>query len=45
MMETLWSGLDNIAGLTQAMSVAHRQEVLDDYMTDSNWQKTIRIGM
>src|ERR1700720_1149530 len=44
-METLWSGLDQVAGLTQGMSVAHRQEVLDDYMNDSNWQKMIRIGM
>src|ERR1700738_4179582 len=29
-LETLWSGLDQVAGLTQAMSIAHRQEVLDD---------------
>ena len=44
-MEMLWYGLDQVAGLTQGMSVAHRQEVLDDYMNDSNWQKMIRIGM
>jgi hypothetical protein len=31
-------------GLTQAMSIAHRQEVLDDKMNDSNWRKIIRIG-
>jgi hypothetical protein len=43
-VETLWSGLDEIAGLTQAMSIAHRQEVLDDYMNDSNWRKMVRIG-
>lgn len=43
-METLWSKLDLVAGLTQSMSVAHRQEVLDDYMNDSNWRKIIRIG-
>lgn len=43
-METLWSGLDEVAGLTQAMSLAHRQEVLDDYMNDSNWRKTVRMG-
>lgn len=44
-METLWSVLDEVAGLTQGMSVAHRQEVLDDYMNDSNWKKVTRIGM
>jgi len=43
-LETLWSGLDQVAGLTQAMSIAHRQEVLDDYMNDSNWRKIIRMG-
>src|SRR5229473_6218370 len=42
-IETLWSGLDLVAGLTQAMSVAHWQEVLDDYINDSNWKKLLRI--
>jgi hypothetical protein len=27
------------------MSLAHRQEVLDEYMNDSNWRKITRIGM
>ena len=43
-METLWSGLDLVAGLTQAMSVAHRQEVLDDYINDSTWKKLLQIS-
>jgi hypothetical protein len=43
-LETLWSPLDEVAGLTQAMSVAHRQEVLDAYINDSNWKKIVRIG-
>jgi hypothetical protein len=43
-LETLWSPMDLVAELTQGMSVAHRQEVLDDYMNDSNWRKIIRIG-
>ena len=43
-MEILWSGLDEVAGLTQGMSLAHHQEVLDDYMNDSNWRKILRIG-
>jgi precorrin-6B methylase 2 len=43
-LETLWSVLDEVARLTQAMSVAHHQEVLDAYMQDSNWRKIIRMG-
>ena len=43
-LETLWSGMDEVAGLAQAMSLAHHQEVLDDYMNDSNWRKMIRTG-
>ncbi|KIM79438.1 hypothetical protein PILCRDRAFT_74389, partial [Piloderma croceum F 1598] len=35
-LETLWSKLDEVAGLTQAMSILHSQEVLDDYMNDKN---------
>jgi hypothetical protein len=42
-LETLWSGLDEVVGITQAMSIAHHQEVLDDYMNDSNWWKIIQI--
>ena len=40
-LETLWSGMDEIAGLTQAMSISHCQEVQDDYMNDRNWRKMI----
>jgi hypothetical protein len=43
MMETLWAVLDNVSGITRAMSYAHRQEVLDDYMYDSNWKKLCGI--
>ena len=43
-LETLWSGLDEVAGLAQAMSVAHHQETVDENMNDSNWRKIIRIG-
>ena len=42
-LETLWSGLDEIARMTQAMSIAHHQEVIDEYMNDSNWRKIIRM--
>ena len=44
-METLWSGLDQIAGITQGMTIAHRQEVLDDYINDGNWKKLLRLRM
>lgn len=43
-LETLWSPHDEVVGLTQAMSVAHRQESLDTYINDSNWWKIVRIG-
>jgi hypothetical protein len=26
------------------MSIAHRQEVLDAYMNDSNWRKIVQMG-
>jgi hypothetical protein len=42
-LETLWSGLDEVAGMAQAMSIAHHQEVIDEYMNDSNWRKIIRM--
>lgn len=44
-LETLWSNMDEVAPLTQSMSVAHRQEVLDDNMNDSNWRKMLRTGI
>ena len=43
-LETLWWPIDKIAGITRAMSKAHRQEVLDDNMYDSNWKKWVGIG-
>ena len=36
-METLWSNLDQITGLAQAMLIANHQETIDDYMNDNNW--------
>jgi Kyakuja-Dileera-Zisupton transposase len=43
-LETLWSNLNKVSSSIRAMSKAHRQEVLDDYMRDSNWKKLIRLG-
>ena len=36
-LEALWSHLDEVAGLAQAMSIAHHQETVDEYMNDNNW--------
>ena len=44
-VETLWSQLNLVSRSTRGMSAAHRQEVLDDHMNDSNWKKLINIGM
>ncbi|KAJ7847905.1 hypothetical protein B0H14DRAFT_2280389, partial [Mycena olivaceomarginata] len=44
-LETLWASLDKYLLLVmRSMSRAHRQEVLDDYMNDSNWKKLIGAG-
>ena len=43
-LETLWSRMDEVAGLTQSMSIAHHQETVDENMNDNNWWKIIRIG-
>lgn len=43
-LETLWSTLNSISPSMRTASLAHRSEVLDDYMNDSNWKKTVSIG-
>jgi hypothetical protein len=43
-LETLWASLNKTAGSIRAMSKAHRQEMLDDHMRDSNWKKLVNIG-
>jgi hypothetical protein len=43
-LETLWSSLNKVAGHTRSMSQAHRQEILDNHMNDSNWKKLIKSG-
>jgi hypothetical protein len=40
-LETLWSSLNKVSGSVRAMSKAHRQEILDDHMRDSNWKKIV----
>lgn len=43
-LETLWAPLIKVATSTRAMSKAHRQEILDDHMNDSNWKKLVKMG-
>ena len=43
-IETLWSKLNGIADSARGMGTAHRHELIDDRMGDSNWMKLVRIG-
>ena len=43
-LETLWSTLNSISPSMRTASLAHRSEVLDDHMNDSNWKKTVSIS-
>jgi hypothetical protein len=42
-LETLWSSLNEVSSSTRSIMVAHRREVLDDHMLDSNWKKLLRM--
>ena len=43
-LETLWSVLNTVSAATRTASLAHRTEILDDHMNDSNWKKMMHIG-
>ncbi|KAG1721504.1 uncharacterized protein EDB91DRAFT_1240303 [Suillus paluster] len=43
-LETLWAPFNKISPTARSMSLAHRKEVLDDHMRDSNWKKLVGIG-
>ena len=43
-METLWSVLNHASPSVRTATLAHRAEVLDDHMQDSNWKKLVGIG-
>ena len=43
-LETLWSVLNTVSASTQTASLAHRTEILDDHMNDSNFKKMLNIG-
>ena len=42
-LETLWSAFNKISPSARVMSAAHRREVYDDHMRDSNWKKLVGI--
>ena len=43
-LETLWSEFNKVSASTCSMSKAHRAEVYDDHMEDSNWKKLVGMG-
>jgi hypothetical protein len=44
-IETLWSTLNDTSKSTRTAILAHRTEILDDHMNDSNWKKLTKIGI
>ena len=44
-LEMLWSRMDEVAGLTQSMSIAHHWDTVDEDMSDNIWQKIIHIDI
>jgi len=43
-LETLWSVLNTVSASTRTASLAHRSEILDDHMGDSNFKKMLNIS-
>jgi len=43
-LETLWAEFNKVSTSARSMSKAHRSEVLDDHMRDSNWKKLVGMG-
>lgn len=43
-IESLWPAPNKISDSTQGMTTGHRQEVIDDHLNDSNWNKLIGLG-
>ncbi|KIK13786.1 hypothetical protein PISMIDRAFT_118204 [Pisolithus microcarpus 441] len=40
-LETLWAPFNKISPTARSMTQAHRQEVYDDHMRDSNWKRLV----
>ena len=45
LLESNWLGFNSISPSARSMSVAHRREVYDDYMRETNLKKMIVMGM
>jgi len=43
-LETLCAEFNKVSTSARTMSKAHRTEVYDDHMRDSNWKKVVGIG-
>ena len=43
-LETLWSILNAILESCRGMSLAHREEVINLFQSDSNLKKTLKMG-
>ena len=43
-LETLWSEFNKVSTSARSMSKAHRSEVYNDHMRDSNWKKLVDMG-
>ena len=43
-LETLWAEFNKVSSSARTMSKAHRAEVFDDHMRDSNWKKMVGMG-
>lgn len=44
-METLWAEFNKVSRNARSMTKAHRREVYDDHMRDSNWKKLVGMSM
>ncbi|KAI6120115.1 hypothetical protein EDD16DRAFT_1519066 [Pisolithus croceorrhizus] len=42
-LETLWAPFNKISPTARSMTQAHRQEVYNDHMRDSNWKKLVGL--
>jgi len=41
---TLWSEFNKVSASVHSMRKAHRAELYDDHMRDSNWKKLVGMG-
>jgi hypothetical protein len=43
-LESLWAVLNAVTPAMRTATLAHRAEIMDDHMTDSNHKKSLNIG-